>query len=509
MMAAVFSMQGAGQFAAAIVALVTTAAFKDSFLHTTKDFSSCNEVCQLAGDRAWRIIVGFGAVPAVFALYYRITIPETPRYTFDVAYDIEKADADIKAYRNNQKEGIVDPISQQKTKARLGTKLSVPPASWNDAMVYFSKWKNFKVIFATTTSWFFLDLAFYGLTLNNSMVLSAIGYSTGETIYDTLLHNAIGNLVLICAGSIPGYWLSVAFVDTFGRKPIQIMGFFFLTIIFCIIGFLYHSLSEGALLALYVLAQLFFNFGPNSTTFIIPGECFPTRYRSTGHGISAAGGKIGAIIAQVVAQPLLTKGAVQPCSGSACSPWLNHLMQIFALFMLCGTVVSFLVPETKGRTLEELAGEGSTQLDQRNGSITLQQGASWLRRHNPFRGGRPAGFSWSRSPNMAPKSPGILGKRERVGIMTSPDLLPKHGEKNTHGRAASDTSASGIEYSVSVSSNGRAGHEPPDDDLYIQGSMAGVLPGWGAGWAVERNPRPNAQMRHESIKLQDVGKLLK
>jgi hypothetical protein len=35
-------------------------------------------------------------------------------------------------------------------------------------------------------------------------------------------------------------------------------------------------------------------------TFIVPGELFPTRYRSTAHGISAASGKVGAIIAQVV-----------------------------------------------------------------------------------------------------------------------------------------------------------------------------------------------------------------
>ncbi|KAG0646810.1 Repressible high-affinity phosphate permease [Hyphodiscus hymeniophilus] len=342
MMAAVFSMQGAGQFACAIVALITTVAFKNSFLNTTSDWASCHEDCQLAGDRAWRIIVGFGAVPAVFALYYRITIPETPRYTFDIEHDIEKADADIKAYCNNQKEGIVDPVIQQKIKQNLGSKLSVPPASWQDAVAYFSQWKNFKVIFATCASWFFLDFAFYGITLNNSTVLSAIGFSNGTTIYDTLLNSAIGNLVLICAGSIPGYWISVAMIDTIGRKTIQVMGFFILTIIFCIIGFAYYSLSRGALLALYILAQLFFNFGPNTTTFIIPGECFPTRYRSTGHGISAASGKIGAIISQVIAQPLFTKGALPHCTGADCSPWLNHLMQIFALFMLCGTLVSFL-----------------------------------------------------------------------------------------------------------------------------------------------------------------------
>ena len=60
-------------------------------------------------------------------------------------------------------------------------------------------------------------------------------------------------------------------------------------------------------------------------------------------------------------------------------------MQIFALFMLCGTAVSFLLPETKGRTLEELAGEGSTPLDTRNGSITVSNGfQGWWARSGPI-----------------------------------------------------------------------------------------------------------------------------
>jgi len=36
---------------------------------------------------------------------------------------------------------------------------------------------------------------------------------------------------------------------------------------------------------------------------------------------------------------------------------MNHLMQIFALFMLAGFFLSWLIPETKGKTLEELSGE--------------------------------------------------------------------------------------------------------------------------------------------------------
>lgn len=359
------------------------------------------------------------------------------------------------------------------------------------------------------------DLAFYGLGLNNSAVLSAIGFSTGATIYDTLRNNAVGNLVLVCAGSIPGYWLSVLTIDTLGRKPIQIIGFFLLTLIFTTIGFAYNYLSKGALFALYVLAQLFFNFGPNTTTFIIPGECFPTRYRSTGHGLSAAMGKIGAIVAQVMAQPLMTKGAPADCHGNDCHPWLNHIMQIFALFMLCGTLVSFLVPETKGRTLEELAGEPSTGMDRHHGSPS--PGSGWLTDLNPFTGGYPAGFSWNLSPRLTPRT-----RRERVGIMTSPELIPKTGEKY-HKNAKSHIRDMSYEntYSASVSatSSERRGGEI-DDEVFINGNvhraadMNGVLPGWGRGWNVQggRMPDSRAERREgrvESIQLNDVGKLLK
>ncbi|KAL4889899.1 major facilitator superfamily domain-containing protein [Aspergillus ambiguus] len=218
--------------------------------------------------------------------------------------------------------------------------------------------RNPAILLGTAGSWFFLDVAFYGLGLNNSLILSAIGWSGGSTVYEYFYRNAVGNLILICAGSIPGYWVTVATVDTLGRKPIQLGGFVILTAVFIVIGFAYEPLkrSHNGLLGLYVVAQFFFNFGPNATTFIVPGECFPTRYRSTSHGISAASGKIGAIIAQCVFGPLAHKGAAGGTESSD-TPWLNHVMQIFALFMLCGCFTTLLIPETKRKTLEVMAGE--------------------------------------------------------------------------------------------------------------------------------------------------------
>lgn len=85
----------------------------------------------------------------------------------------------------------------------------------------------------------------------------------------------------------------------------------------------------------------------------MPGEVFPTRYRSTSHGISAASGKIGSIIGQGAIAPLRTHGASNPTQA----PWMNHVLEIYALFMLIGCGTTLLIPETKRKTLEELSGE--------------------------------------------------------------------------------------------------------------------------------------------------------
>lgn len=356
MMGAVFAMQGLGQLTAGLVALIVTSGFRES-LSTASKVSKCGGACQLAVDKMWRVIVGFGAVPGCIALYFRLTIPETPRYTFDVARDVDKAREDVKAYMEGKSEGHPDEINRAAVLQDARVRLDAPKASWRDFWRHYSKWRHGKVLLGTAGSWFFLDVAFYGLSLNNTIILTAIGYAGGNNVYEVFHNTAVGNLIIVLAGAIPGYWATVATVDTVGRKPIQLGGFIVLTVLFVIIGFAFNRLGEHALLALYVLAQFFFNFGPNATTFIVPGECFPTRYRSSSHGFSAASGKIGAIIAQCVFGPLRTRGAPKNATAAQQSPWLNHVMQIFALFTFCGIFTTLLIPETKRRTLEELAGE--------------------------------------------------------------------------------------------------------------------------------------------------------
>ncbi|KAE8663262.1 Inorganic phosphate transporter 1-11 [Hibiscus syriacus] len=98
---------------------------------------------------------------------------------------------------------------------------------------------------------------------------------------------------------------------------------------------------------LYGLTFFFANFGPNSTTFVLPAELFPIRVRSTCHTLNAASGKANAMIGAFVVQTYTLDEDVKK---------IKTAIIALAFTNLLGFCFTFLVPETKGRSLEEISG---------------------------------------------------------------------------------------------------------------------------------------------------------
>ena len=142
MMAAVFAMQGFGILTAAGVAVAVLACFRSAVIADQSNL-----------DYVWRICIGLGAVPGLVAIYFRLTIPETPRYTLDIDNDIERAAVDVNIVTNGKKrepgEGELRKEGEKK-------------ASLKEFAKHFSKWKNLKILLGTSVTWFALDVAFYG-----------------------------------------------------------------------------------------------------------------------------------------------------------------------------------------------------------------------------------------------------------------------------------------------------------------------------------------------------------
>src|SRR4051794_37558878 len=77
MMTAVFMCQPLGQLAATLVALIAVARQRGS-IPDEAAVDNCTGECLKTLDSAWRWIIGVGVIPAVIALWFRLTIIESP-----------------------------------------------------------------------------------------------------------------------------------------------------------------------------------------------------------------------------------------------------------------------------------------------------------------------------------------------------------------------------------------------------------------------------------------------
>ncbi|KAF8009805.1 hypothetical protein BT93_J0716 [Corymbia citriodora subsp. variegata] len=369
--AAVFAMQGVGILVAGAVAMLVSKIFLAAFPADPFDVDPVYST-QPQSDFIWRIVLMFGAVPAALTYYWRMKMPETARYTALVQGDHKKAASDMAKVL--EKDLVIDEL-RHSANSNLPV---IPQPSYGLFSKEFLRRHGLHLL-GTTTTWFLLDIAFYSLQLAQKDI-----YSVSRILPRPETMNAIDEVfklskamfIIALVATVPGYWFTVFLIDKIGRFPIQLIGFLAMSVFMAVLGVRYHHFrgdkcNEGTkqychghpitFTAFYGLTFFFANFGPNSTTFIIPAELFPARFRSTCHGISAAAGKAGAIIGAFWIQTY-----TQDPSGT------RKAIIALSVVNLLGFFFTFLVPETKGRSLEEISGEdqnlGRLQHQDQNGS---------------------------------------------------------------------------------------------------------------------------------------------
>ncbi|EDR00274.1 ectomycorrhiza-upregulated inorganic phosphate transporter [Laccaria bicolor S238N-H82] len=291
MLAYIFSNQGWGSFVGSLATIIVLAIYKGAI-------EGRHEISKVDG--VWRILVGLSLIPAFGTLYQRLTLPESNRYNASKTLrQVPDSQDDVDELKKEEQPKVevveVKEIIKQK-------------AHFREFLIYFSEWRHAKILIGTCTCWFLLDIAFYGINLNQNVVLQQIGFAgnTGSQ-WTRLFKIGLGNLIITALGFVPGYWATVLTIEILGRKWIQIQGFLIAALLLAVIAGKFHDLSKPAFIVCFALLQFFFNFGANSTTYCYPAEVFPTRFRASAHGMSAAAGKAGAIISALVFNTLSKK----------------------------------------------------------------------------------------------------------------------------------------------------------------------------------------------------------
>lgn len=259
----------------------------------------------------WRILLGIGAIPAASVFYLRRRIQETPHYLLSkksplevsrVVYDLAEPQIDLN-------------IKGYKTQSLINKK-------W---LVY---------LIGTGGAWFLLDVAFYGNGISSVMIMKWLSPHA-----DLLTHTLISAMIFLIF-AVPGYAVAAKYVDKIGRRPLQFLGFIIIGLCYAAIAFIPVVITLLPLfIAIFGVSFFFVNFGPNTTTFLIPSEIYPTSIRAKAHGISAAIGKCGAFI------------------GAFFLPIVLHMygmrftMGLMTLVAFTGVVVTFLIPEMRQQLL--------------------------------------------------------------------------------------------------------------------------------------------------------------
>jgi MFS family permease len=199
--------------------------------------------------------------------------------------------------------------------------------------------------------WFLQDLGTYGIGIFTPTILAAsVGH---KAAYARNLADLISNDELAAKGAalidallIVGIFFAVLLADRVGRIRLQVLGF-----IGCAAGLLLAAAAGGTegstrtllIFAGFMLFNFMTNLGPNSQTYLIAGEVFPTSIRGTGAGFAAAAAKIGAVLTAFLFPILLADIGIQ------------NLLHILVGTSILGAVVTWVFRiETTGVNLERI-----------------------------------------------------------------------------------------------------------------------------------------------------------
>jgi MFS transporter, PHS family, inorganic phosphate transporter len=260
----------------------------------------------------WRLLLGVGAIPAAAAVWLRRKLPEPDRFKSVAA-----------------KPGA-GRLAQDREAAQ-------PEAGLR---AFLANRRLLVLLTGTAGCWFLLDYAYYGNTISTPRIISLITPHASQTTTIAI------QLAIFVVAAVPGYILAIARMDRIGHRKLQLIGFALMGLCFAVIGLVPGMTTTVApFLLVYGVSYFFTEFGPNVTTFVLPGELFPTRFRATGHGISAGIGKLGAFIG-VFLFPVL-----QDSLG------LRGTLLLTAGVSVLGALLTLILPEPAGRSLEDISGD--------------------------------------------------------------------------------------------------------------------------------------------------------
>jgi SP family arabinose:H+ symporter-like MFS transporter len=305
---------------------IVLAYFSNAYLvnHAGGSFGSA-EMNKIFSAEVWRAMLGLGALPAAIFLVSLFMVPESPRWLLLKGEEQKAKDILIK----------IDGLDAAKNEIAAFKALG-------DEQSQGSLKELFKPVYRKAM-WIGLLLPF----LSQVCGINAVIYY-GPRILEQAgftLNNALGGQVTIGLVNVVFTFVAIFTIDRWGRRPLLFAGIGGAVISLIVIGALFAiGLTSGPWILIFILAFIAcfaFSFGP--VCWVVIGEIFPNAIRGKAMALATLSLWIGNFLVGQLT-PVMLEGL-----GSSWTFWLFALCCSPALW-----ITWKLIPETKGRSLENI-----------------------------------------------------------------------------------------------------------------------------------------------------------
>ncbi|PKR85544.1 MFS transporter [Heyndrickxia camelliae] len=238
----------------------------------------------------WKIALLICTIPAFYAIYLRLSLPDSPRFQ----------------------------LTNQAKHQSVITKMK---QVWSK--------KYAKRTLMLWVVWFTVVFSYYGMFLWLPSVMVLKGFS---------LIKSFEYVLIMTLAQLPGYFTAAWLIEKVGRKFVLVT-FLLGTAVF---AYLFGNGDSLTMLMVSGMFLSFFNLGAWGALYAYSPEQYPTIFRGTGTGMAAAFGRVGGIFG-----PLLVGNLVAEKVST------DFIFTIFCISIIIGVLfVMFLGKETKQLELE-------------------------------------------------------------------------------------------------------------------------------------------------------------
>ena len=276
-------------------------------------------------DIGWRIMLGSEVIPALIFIILLFFIPESPRWLASKG-KIDSAKAIIEKINGQNKSAELLNEIQDSFKEERGS-----------ILVLFTSGLRMAIVVGMFLAFFSQITGINAIIYYAPEIFKNIGFGADSAMFQTVIIGTVNTVFTFVA---------IAFIDKYGRRTLLLWGISGMIICLGGVGLMFHiELSSGPWLLLFILgfiASFAMSLGP--IPWVLISEIFPTKFRGVAMSISILMVWIGVVLITQLT-PILLEGI-----GGAFTFWIFMFNAIILIIFTYN-----MIPETKGKTLEEIA----------------------------------------------------------------------------------------------------------------------------------------------------------